>query len=650
MTNCTFYLLNSPPVLQRLQQELDATIPDPSNMPGMQIFEELPYLNAVMKECLRLQAISTSRLEVVCPTLVLRYKDWVIAHGIPVATKIEAALFLPTTTDFSYHVRATKDSAFLYRRCTDSESSRMRNCYLAPQYALPIPTLGSKLACIRHHLSKSLSPQEITTPEIVAGALGLAPFTSGFTAFIPALEFLTTTDESGPVSLNAAQLILWSVATCTLGIVTTAPFRRLFILRERLRYPSATATGTLISFIFGGKAIIDRARQGAIYTHSPQILENGPTPEPPGSPSSRSVSSSVFDRGLVPQNVELALNVLLVSLAGSLMFSLVNFLVPILNRVPIFGHAAAREWLWAFNLSPAYLGYGIIIGPSTNAYTSLGAILGWTMLSPLAKHRGWAPALVEDCDEGSRGWILWVGMGLILGDSAIGLSWFILNPFASWGWRELRLARRGRPYREDLIVKILQSGNPYFRKTRIRNLKLMQPIARRVAQLIIGLLVPSSRSGYMSANLLLGGLVEAGASQASQHMGGQKTAYVTETAPRAVFYGQMIEFGVPDAHVWLVAARLIHQQGLPDRDLEFSIGAFVMGAGLSLLRIVARRYWRRDFVVWCCNGCRLILVICRDTYGIKYFVLLCCATGLILGQGMFSIVALALDVLTSPNP
>lgn len=95
MTNCTFWLLTHPPVLQRLQQELDAAIPNPTEWPGMQVFEELPYLNAVMKECLRLQAISTSRLEVVCPTEVLRYKDWVIQPGTPVGMSLRHMLHDP---------------------------------------------------------------------------------------------------------------------------------------------------------------------------------------------------------------------------------------------------------------------------------------------------------------------------------------------------------------------------------------------------------------------------------------------------------------------------------------------------------------------------------------------------------------------------
>ena len=114
---------------------------------------------------------------------------------------------------------------------------------------------------IRHRISKSLSPEETTVVEVIAGALGLAPFTSGFTGPIPALEFLTTPAENGPKRFSAAQLILWSMAICALGTVVAVPFRRLFILRECLRYPSATATGTLIGVLFGKEMIVARAQQ-----------------------------------------------------------------------------------------------------------------------------------------------------------------------------------------------------------------------------------------------------------------------------------------------------------------------------------------------------------------------------------------------------
>ena len=79
------------------------------------------------------------------------------------------------------------------------------------------------------------------------------------------------------------------------------------------------------------------------------------------------------------------------------------------------------------NLSPAYLGYGIIIGSSVNFGMLLGAIVGWGILSPMTKHNGWAVSPINDRDNGSHGWILWVGIGLIFGDSAVGLVWVILK-------------------------------------------------------------------------------------------------------------------------------------------------------------------------------------------------------------------------------
>jgi uncharacterized oligopeptide transporter (OPT) family protein len=179
---------------------------------------------------------------------------------------------------------------------------------------------------VQHRLSRSLSPKETTIIEIVAGALGLAPFTSGFTSFIPALEFLTTAAEDGPVVLSTAKLMLWSIATCGLGIVAAAPFRQLFILRERLRYPSATATGTLIGLLFGDETIISRANHSEIHTPNVDFpaseLRPKFTPIQDSNNSDRfhSVLFSDSNTDIVPADVEIALRVLLVSLACSLLF------------------------------------------------------------------------------------------------------------------------------------------------------------------------------------------------------------------------------------------------------------------------------------------------------------------------------------------
>lgn len=113
----------------------------------------------------------------------------------------------------------------------------------------------------------------------------------------------------------------------------------------------------------------------------------------------------------------------------------------------MFGLAAARDWLRALDLFPAYFGYGTIISPSVNAYSMLGAVVGWGTLSPIAKYNGWAPGPLRSWDNGSRGWIVWVGMALILGDSIVGLVWITSRSTLSYIWRSNIWPTSGRPPR-----------------------------------------------------------------------------------------------------------------------------------------------------------------------------------------------------------
>lgn len=48
-------------------------------------------------------------------------------------------------------------------------------------------------------------------------------------------------------------------------------------------------------------------------------------------------------------------------------------------------------------------------------------IVGWAILSPLAKFEGWAPGPVRDMSTGSRGWILWVSLAIMFSDSIVSL-------------------------------------------------------------------------------------------------------------------------------------------------------------------------------------------------------------------------------------
>ena len=102
--------------------------------------------------------------------------------------------------------------------------------------------------------------------------------------------------------------------------------------------------------------------------------------------------------------------------------TVLTYFVPVLRNIPIFGPAAADVWLWTLNPSLAYVGQGIIMGTETTLHMLLGAVVGWGILSPLAKAMKWAPGPVDDWEHGSKGWIVWVSLAIMLVDAVISLS------------------------------------------------------------------------------------------------------------------------------------------------------------------------------------------------------------------------------------
>jgi cytochrome P450 len=104
MTECTYYLLTNTIILKKLLQELDRLMPEVSVLAPMQNLEQSPYLNAVVKEAMRLQALSTARLTVVSPSEPLVYKDWIIGPGVSYLDCVVFHLMLILPVDTSRNV------------------------------------------------------------------------------------------------------------------------------------------------------------------------------------------------------------------------------------------------------------------------------------------------------------------------------------------------------------------------------------------------------------------------------------------------------------------------------------------------------------------------------------------------------------------
>lgn len=80
MSYITFYLLNDPAIMKKLMDELNTL--DPERNASLVQLEQMPYLNGVMLEGLRLSYGVSARLPRTAPYHALQFKDWTIPPGV----------------------------------------------------------------------------------------------------------------------------------------------------------------------------------------------------------------------------------------------------------------------------------------------------------------------------------------------------------------------------------------------------------------------------------------------------------------------------------------------------------------------------------------------------------------------------------------
>ncbi|KAK6342563.1 hypothetical protein TWF718_007965 [Orbilia javanica] len=427
--------------------------------------------------------------------------------------------------------------------------------------------------------------------------------TGGLIGVIPAIEKLLTTEESGPIRLSTPSLIIWSLGLAFFGVIYSVPLRKQFIVREKLKFPSGTATATMISLLHNGQADIrtDGLRQrdsGPAGTYSrigEDEEETGYFHEHASSSSSPpSPPAPIYDWKFQTRILSIAFGV-------SAIYTLLTFFLPVLRNLPIFGHQAAQTWLWALNPSPAYIGQGIIMGQSTTLAMLFGAIIGWGVLSPLAKKQGWAPGIVNDWKSGSRGWIVWISLAIMLADSVVSLSLLAGDtalPLIRTQIRRRESLRRYMP--TSMIVSMTDDDDDDDQdekeddapleeqigvKTFIVSLLLttvlciltirytfpqvpiyltivslgvafvlsvmaaralgqtdLNPVSgiSKIAQLFFALIVSKTTGSAVLINLVAGAVSEAAGQQAGDILQDLKTSHLLYASPKAQFYGQLV--------------------------------------------------------------------------------------------------------------
>lgn len=644
------------------------------------------------------------------------------------------------------------------------------------------------------------SREENVYAQSVAVAVGTGPLAFGLVGIVPAIEKLLTDEENGgkAILMSAGQLVLWSLSLSLFGVFFAVLLRRQVIVREQLKFPSGSATATMISVLHEGnkvKAGYRVLQQDAEnseeveeeHSEEAELPEEASEmhlePETAGSSegsksgsrddteddSGKTGSSSLHDSNDSNESNELdnshneplhssndspdstpdtdyptyerQVTILKYSFLLSCIGTLIQHFIPILRNLPIFGSYLAEHYLWTFNPSPGYIGQGFIMGLHTTSSMLLGCILGWGFLAPFAQQKGWAPGPIDDWKSGGQGWILWISLALMVGDSVVSLlvlgfkqlQQFLQSQSSLFSPQEDTEARYARDEINlnlntnsdangdteslsdyDLSAKFATVGIVLSSFLCLVGIKFVFPqihLIQIFVSVLIALLLsvlgvralgetdlnPVSGIGKISqiflsqipnstilSNLVAGAIAEAGAQQAGDLMQDLKTGHLIGAYPKSQFIAQITGslfsvllsglvyrlymsvyeipgklFRIPTAIIWVDCARLVMGGGLPEKVGVFTAVFGVIGSLLAILR---------DYQKMLPSG----VAIGVGLYNVPSFTLarfvgglgaywyqkrhphahidvIVCSSGLILGEGIMSIVTMILTALTEEH-
>lgn len=456
--------------------------------------------------------------------------------------------------------------------------------------SLPSALLGYTIFRVLPIL-QSFSDVENVYIQSVAVAVGTGPLAYGLVGIVPAIEKFLRADETGTghkIVFSLTHLVVWLMGLGLFGVFFAIPLRKQVIIKEKLAFPSGSATATLISVLHGTELYDDEvsvsqpSSDGQHPTASIQTIHGGViTPsDSQGACQSRIYRSNI--RSLV---------VTFIISAG---YTLVSYFVPAIRLLPIFGRHISEIYQWNFQPSPAYIGQGIIMGLSSVLYMLFGAILGWGILAPLSKHMGWAPGPIDDWVHGGQGWILWLSLSVMIADSVVSFAVVMVRFLVGfWQRSSEQKSAESQPLINsssedveqksfvDVAASHLVSNKvaglgvvvssvvclvsmkfvfghliPVYATTVAIVLALffsvlgvralgetdLNPVSGigKLSQLIFAVIIPNSHPSKVLINLVAGGIAEAGAQQAGDLMQDLKTGHLIGASPKAQFTAQLI--------------------------------------------------------------------------------------------------------------
>ncbi|KAG8744162.1 hypothetical protein FRC10_010731 [Ceratobasidium sp. 414] len=500
-----------------------------------------------------------------------------------------------------------------------------------------------------------------------------AVLAAGFVGIIPALGLLDyERDHAHPIRVGLTDGILWGCAVALFGVFLAPPLRRQMIVKEELVFPSGTATAQLIAVLHEKPDDVEDTERAGGYGSDSRITRRRGYEALPTEDSIAATQTSQapdiagsedtdVEHGLYQHDILHSWRILGTSFAASSLLTLSSYFFPVIFNIPLFGVYLAREWLWYFTPSLSYVGQGIIMGFPTTLSMSLvqivdfgagdGLWLGCAFAYIQTKRLGPWANWGYDYWSSRLDFMGFSGMlidfpgfqSIICADSFVSITPTLYRIFKS-AYMILvskRAASVGEEVPEDepesrlvpdkwvwagLAASVLVGTILVWVVFGYEGIKpwatvlgfLIGGVLSHLGQLLFAVLQP----GNVVANIIAGGVAEAGAQQAGDLMQDLKTGHLLHASPRAQFYGQLVgsvvsifvsavaynlytrvyaipgpQFPAPTAYVWLSFARLIGSgNALPNHTKPFIVNAAITTALVATFKMRASsqgRWWAK---------------------------------------------------------
>ncbi|PRP76763.1 hypothetical protein PROFUN_14888 [Planoprotostelium fungivorum] len=487
-------------------------------------------------------------------------------------------------------------------------------------------------------LFAQFGPLDNVLLQSTAVATATMPLAGGFVGILPALNMLVE-EEDGvkPIRLSFMQMILWSVALCFFGVFFAVPLRRQAILKEKLRFPSGTATAQMIRVLHklpappNEDAGSDRQLGGLKHSCPPPLThprEMEPLRDEEDEDNFLQQAMGHQEKSREEEEWKTKWKVLGISFGISAGYTLLGYFLPVLKNIPLgtwVGLSVLTSWYWVITPSLSYVGQGMIMGMHTNMSMLAGTITGWAILGPIAKARGWAPSdKIGDWKDGAKGWLLWISLSIMMSEATVSLLVMVGKIIHSAVKSKGEEVHDPAPASQQVSKKVWIIGlvlstilcivvvSPIFKlpvwepllavfmallvsvlAVRALGETDLNPVSGvgKVSQIFFALVSP----GQIVPNIVAGAIAEAGAQQAGDLMQDLKTGHLLGASPRAQFIGQMV--GSFFSVIFAVAAYELYSRNYQIPGPEFPVPT--AGIWLDMARVLNGGHLATNVLPFC---------------------------------------------------